>query len=562
MAAPGFSIIIPTYQRRETVCDAVRALARSGYGGVVEVIVVVDGSTDGTAPALAALPCPFSLRIVEQANAGAARARNAGAAMAAHEILLFLDDDMLAAPDLIERHAAAHAQGAEAVFGDIPLSPDSSPGFLSRGVGLWIAERSARLSAGAPLGIDDLLTGQLSVRRSVFEALGGFDTRFTEGGSFGNEDLDFGLRLLGSHDVRYEPRAISHQRYIVAPAQNLRQFREAGRADTVLAAKHPRRIRELRAARQADSARIRLVLRPLAAVPGLANALGGLAITVGKRIAHRGRAGDRVAARLFYFARDMAYWAGVREGGGLPDSRTLRVLCLHAIADLSGDPVLAPYGIAPERFARLIADLQARGYRFVTPDWLLAAIEDGAMLPRRALLLTFDDCYADLADAAAAILMPRGIPALAFAVSGLVGASNEWDQSIGAGRLALLDAAGLRALAAAGIEIGCHGRTHRALPQTDADALEAETRGAAEDMQALGLPRPRFFAYPYGEADARSARAAETAGFRAAFALARSQAGRPRDRFRLARCELRSGDSTLRLHWNLWRNRLRYGAPA
>lgn len=562
MTAPGFSIIIPTYQRRETVCDAVRALARCGYAGAVEVIVVVDGSTDGTAPALTALSCPFPLRIVEQANGGAAQARNAGAGVAGNEILLFLDDDMLAAPDLIERHAAAHEEGAEAVFGDIPLSPDSPPGFLSRGVGLWIAERSARLSAGAPLGIDDLLTGQLSVRRSVFQALGGFDTRFTEGGSFGNEDLDFGLRLLGAHDVRYEPRAISYQRYVVTPAQNLRQFREAGRADTVLAAKHPRRIRELRAARQADSARTRLILRPLAALPGLAHALGHFASGVGTRIGHRGHMGDRIAARLFFFARDVAYWAGVRVGGGLPDSRTLRVLCLHAIADLSGDPVLAPYGIAPDRLERLISDLQARGYRFVTPDWLLAAIEDGAMLPRRALLLTFDDCYADLADAAATVLAPRGIPALAFAVSGLVGASNEWDQSIGAGRLALLDAAGLRALAAAGIEIGCHGRTHRALPQVEDETLAAETRGAADDLEALGLPRPRFFAYPYGEADERSARAVETAGFRAGFALARSQAGQPRDRFRLARCELQSGDSTMRLRWNLWRNRLRFGAPA
>ena len=61
--SPSFSIVIPTFQRRTVVCDAVRALARLKYAGPFEVIVVIDGSTDGTAAALAQLDVPFSLRI-------------------------------------------------------------------------------------------------------------------------------------------------------------------------------------------------------------------------------------------------------------------------------------------------------------------------------------------------------------------------------------------------------------------------------------------------------------------------------------------------------------------
>jgi glycosyltransferase involved in cell wall biosynthesis len=51
-AWPSFSIVIPTYQRREVVCSAVRALAETDYPGDRELIVVVDGSTDGTAASL------------------------------------------------------------------------------------------------------------------------------------------------------------------------------------------------------------------------------------------------------------------------------------------------------------------------------------------------------------------------------------------------------------------------------------------------------------------------------------------------------------------------------
>ena len=64
-AWPSFSIVMPTYQRREVVCDAVRALSEIDYPGDRELIVVVDGSTDGTANGLRQIDCPFPLKIIE-----------------------------------------------------------------------------------------------------------------------------------------------------------------------------------------------------------------------------------------------------------------------------------------------------------------------------------------------------------------------------------------------------------------------------------------------------------------------------------------------------------------
>src|SRR5215213_9446762 len=131
MPSPSFSIIVPTYQRRDMVCEAVRALSRLTYDGTIEIIVVIDGSTDGTATALVLLDCPFLLRVIEQENRGLAAARNRGATEAAGDILLFLDDDMICKPDLVQQHARMHGEGADAVTGEIPIHADSTPGLIT-----------------------------------------------------------------------------------------------------------------------------------------------------------------------------------------------------------------------------------------------------------------------------------------------------------------------------------------------------------------------------------------------------------------------------------------------
>src|SRR4051812_34062633 len=138
MDYPSFSIVIPTFQRREIVCDVLRSLTALDYRGSVEIIIVIDGSTDGTAEALAEIASPFPVRIVKQANRGASGARNRGASEASGDIILFLDDDMISDPDLLEQHAKMYWDGADAVIGRTPLHPNSAPGFLADSTSRWI----------------------------------------------------------------------------------------------------------------------------------------------------------------------------------------------------------------------------------------------------------------------------------------------------------------------------------------------------------------------------------------------------------------------------------------
>jgi GT2 family glycosyltransferase/peptidoglycan/xylan/chitin deacetylase (PgdA/CDA1 family) len=538
-----FSVVIPTYQRRETAVRSVTALAGHTFRDF-EVIVAVDGSTDGTAAALRELEVPFSLRVLEQANAGRAAAVNAGATAAAGEVLLFLDDDMSADPRLLAEHERSQRAGADVVMGHLPLDPSSPSNLLSWGVGWWAEARRERLSEpGAEIGIADLLTGQISISRTAYEAVGGFDTSFTRDGLFGGEDLDLGYRLLkAGYRVVFNPQAISFQYYDVEPADYLRRARETGRSDWELVAKHPELSQRLQSSPRFTSRRSRLLLSPLVSLPPACSApLRALACAV----VRSGRNTPRLR-RLFFAARTVEYRRGWREakapGTGSGGGEAV-VLAYHSLADLSGDRVLREYGISPAVLAEQLDDLSARGHRFIGLDLLLDALDGKASLPEGATLVTFDDAYADLLPAAVEVLSQRGIPAIVFAVSGQIGGTNAWDRHLGAAELPLLDAEGLKTLAAAGIEIGSHGVNHPQLTKVDDEVVVTEVRDSATQIEAAGLPRPRAFAYPHGEWDGRATAAAAAAGYAAAFTIDVGRVGPGRDRYALPRIEVLACDS-------------------
>jgi len=239
----NFSVIIPTYQRRDLVVATVRALARQQYAGTFEVIVVVDGSSDNSAQVLRTLEMPFPITVLEQSNRGIAVARNRGAGAARGEMLLFLDDDMEADPHLLAEHARSHQAGADVVTGHVPLNPASPDNFLSASVKAWAEDRFKLLSS-APDNLDflEIVGGQLSISSILFFQLSGFDMTFTRNGTFGNEDRDLACRLLDAgYKIVFNPKAISWQTYIVTPRQFLRNYRQAGAADVNLARKHPGR---------------------------------------------------------------------------------------------------------------------------------------------------------------------------------------------------------------------------------------------------------------------------------------------------------------------------------
>src|SRR4029078_4028762 len=93
-----------------------------------------------------------------------------GATEAAGEMLLFLDDDMICEPDVLQHHASLITGGADAVTGEIPIDPGSETGiFTGRLAAAASWKRDARVSAF------NVYSGPLSVRKSVVGEGGGFE---------------------------------------------------------------------------------------------------------------------------------------------------------------------------------------------------------------------------------------------------------------------------------------------------------------------------------------------------------------------------------------------------
>jgi glycosyltransferase involved in cell wall biosynthesis len=188
---PELSVVIPTHNRRELLRTCLDSFEhQSAPAGTFEVVVVIDGSTDGTAEMLTDFVPAFDLRVSTQPQAGASAARNEGAGIARGGVLLFVDDDMTASTSLVSAHLAAHEQ-QEGIVG---------VGVIERLISAD-ADRFARLRAEAsrahyehlhtrPVGYLDCYGGNCSVSHSLFAEIGGFSLDLPV-----LNDLEFAYRL-------------------------------------------------------------------------------------------------------------------------------------------------------------------------------------------------------------------------------------------------------------------------------------------------------------------------------------------------------------------------------
>lgn len=195
------------------------------------------------------------------------------------------------------------------------------------------------------------------------------------------------------------------------------------------------------------------------------------------------------------------------------------------------------WGVSMGAFEAQLDLLAAHGWRTVT----VAELAAGGAGAGRTVAVTFDDGYADNYPAFEA-LARRGMRATWFIVSGAIGGSPQWKDP-GAPRPPMLDAGQLAEMAAAGMEIGAHSRSHPRLTSLDDAGLAAEVGGSRSDLEAL-LARPvESFAYPYGNHDERVVAAVRAAGYRAACTVRSGWALRGGDPLRIRRVAVFAGDS-------------------
>ena len=186
------SVVIPTHNKLPLLLRTLDGLERQEDPGCpFDVIVVDDGSDDGTSEALTHRDPPYGLTAIRHAkNKGRAAARNTGVRAAAGRIIIFLDDDMDTDPRFVAAHVKGHS-GADkiALVGDVKTHPKANHSAVSR----YLDTRGAqKIRTKGELPYKYFSTNNSSLAKEHLEAVGLFDESFM---SYGFEDVEIAARL-------------------------------------------------------------------------------------------------------------------------------------------------------------------------------------------------------------------------------------------------------------------------------------------------------------------------------------------------------------------------------
>ena len=328
--APSLSVIIPSRDRSALLHACLAGLAgQSLERTLFEVIVVDDGSNDETPRVLVESSTPFRLHTIRTAGLGAGAARNRGAELATASLLLFIDDDVEPAADLLAEHLAAHRTPSVVALGRLDTRLRRGAGGLERHLARWWVrhDEHVREEPGRP-DWTDCYGGNLSIEREAFRSVGGFSEDLAR-----SDDVELGFRLhLAGHRFVYLERAAATQTMDKPLRRLLRDAERAGEVAPDLYRRHPGMLPRLELGRFGQARRRSMVARSVLLRTGVPEALVALL--------DRSRLPAGLADRWYSFLTTLAYWRGVRRAltasGDLDTWRRLThppiILMYHAFA--------------------------------------------------------------------------------------------------------------------------------------------------------------------------------------------------------------------------------------
>ncbi|MBS1805693.1 MAG: glycosyltransferase [Acidobacteria bacterium] len=499
------SVIIATFNRRDLLAQTLPRLLKQNYpSDQYEILMVVDGSTDGSAQFLKSIAHPGNLRVIEQPNRGQAAAINEGLRQSTGEIVLFLDDDILCEPNLVAEHAnAERTERACLAFGPVLVSPGGRDLLATRWAQTFCDDFFATKVHEAPETgwYGCMASANSSMPRCVALSIGGLNDTFTRG-----NDVEFGFRLLrDGYSFHYLPNALTHQVFTKTRTDIIDDAEGEGRAEIRLGRLFP----ALRSTSRFALLSVkpwwkRLIARAIATAPlsflPLLSLFTALFHTIGL---------GSLALRLLLVQQNIAaYRSAVREAGSWSALQReygarLPILMYHNIGPLREgfDEFL---NIHTEMFEQHLRWLSRNHYTPIHLSEWIAWMREGTPLPPKPVLLTFDDAYRDTANFGFPLLKKFGFKGTLFVVTNHIGGTNKWDLHLNVSEQPLMSAEEIRTWSVRGIEIGSHSLSHPDLRTCSDDEIQFEMDESRQSLEKVACKPVLCFAYPYGYFDHRA----------------------------------------------------------
>lgn len=225
---PEISVIISTFNKLDRLMITMFCLGFQNLDkSLFEVIVINDGSNDGTKEFLDETQFNFNVQVHHQENKGQAFARNKGIEMSHGNIIVFIDDDLIAIPEFLEHHLREHEQDnncvilgriyrinvedfetvTNSIYTNFELGMQSIKGYIKKDLYLDMVERvfDKQLNNIAWICFTG---GNSSIRKDNLVNARGFDANFYR---WGPEDIELGYRIYKNRYVfKYCPHIINY----------------------------------------------------------------------------------------------------------------------------------------------------------------------------------------------------------------------------------------------------------------------------------------------------------------------------------------------------------------
>lgn len=226
----SWSVVVPTYNRLPILQKCLAALEKQTIKQLYEVVVVDDGSTDGTVEFLQSHSHDFPhVRLLLQNHEGAAIARNTGLDASKGEIIVFIDSDLVVTPVFLESHAKSLKDKDCCFTYGLVVNTNN------------FDEPTSERAKVTDISNAFFATGNVAIAKHWLVEAGKFDTSFRQ---YGWEDLELGVRLknLGLKLIKC-PQAVGyhwHPAFTIDKMQRMLDVEEQrGRMSIVFYQKHP-----------------------------------------------------------------------------------------------------------------------------------------------------------------------------------------------------------------------------------------------------------------------------------------------------------------------------------